>query len=454
MVASSGNDRTDLDLPASDYRVIAAGGFDQNLRLWDETLYDGCPFPGNPAPECGSNYTVTTPAGQQELVASARDVLSTTYNDIDWVTEIRCGDSAGPTGSGIGWCTGTSMSAPQIAGIAGILRSVNPLVPRGTPAPPVGIRGVLATTTMQAQAHIPWNYEFGYGIPDAAAAVRRMLGKVAGQVPKNRVTPLFRLHSVEGKDYATTTSPQLAIALAVDARSEYTPQGDSVPGYTAFPKPANVRTTWPQPLANAYVLTTEYTPQPGYPPLIPLHLMDKARNDPVDCWRYHWNCKRDMMLVTSDATIGNSHIQDAHNAGYELRNIQGYIYQRCTPEETCIPPGAQKFYRACKLQTPGSFYDCANFIESEKPGFDALGYTLPFPGSSTVLGYAYPATNSDAKPAPGDNLIDGFEYVIGTDPTNADSDGDGASDSVEYPVAGVPDRDPLTIDPIFANGFD
>jgi hypothetical protein len=75
---------------------------------------------------------------------------------------------------------------------------------------------------------------------------------------------------------------------------------------------------------------------------------------------------------------------------------------------------------------------------------------VAFPtGSGTLLGYAYPVEHSDA-----DDLVDGFEYVIGTDPNDADTDADGESDSFEYPVADVPQSDPRTLDPIFANGFD
>ncbi len=36
-VASSGNARTSLDFPASDTRVVAAGGFDSTITLWDES---------------------------------------------------------------------------------------------------------------------------------------------------------------------------------------------------------------------------------------------------------------------------------------------------------------------------------------------------------------------------------------------------------------------------------
>jgi len=74
-------------------------------------------------------------------------------------------------------------------------------------------------------------------------------------------------------------------------------------------------------------------------------------------------------------------------------------------------------------------------------GCRAAGYTAACPaGSSTLLGYAYPAgvdTDSDGLP-------DGFEYVVGTDPTRADSDGDGSThkDGDEFPMTGVPVGDP------------
>jgi subtilisin family serine protease len=155
MVASSGNERHEIDFPASDARVIAAGGFQQDLALWDD-------FPGScpteaPA-QCGSNFSKlhgTQYLTHQELLGSAKNVLSTTYPDTTWVDYAQCGDQYGtPMGDGIGWCTGTTMSAPQIAGAVGLLRSINPLVPTSEPEPdtavPVGIRTVLARTASRA----------------------------------------------------------------------------------------------------------------------------------------------------------------------------------------------------------------------------------------------------------------------------------------------------------------
>lgn len=41
-----------------------------------------------------------------------------------------------------------------------------------------------------------------------------------------------------------------------------------------------------------------------------------------------------------------------------------------------------------------------------------------------------------------DGLPDDFEYVIGTDPFSADSDGDGTPDATEFPLAGIAVSDP------------
>jgi hypothetical protein len=447
MTASSGNGRTQLDFPAADPRVIAVGGFQQNLALWD--MWPNCPPPPYQLSQCGSNYTTYPEFGApQELVGSAQSALSTTYPGYNWNPTLQCGDQfPGPGfGNGTGWCTGTSMSAPQLAGILGILRSINPLVLVGdSPATAGTLRRVLASSTFEAQTNQTWNPLIGYGRPDAAAATRKMLGTVVGVTARNRATPLFRLYSAGAKDYADTTSPQFAVGLMLNTTHSWQPVATlpAVPNYPSFPHdPADGVIA--EPRASVYVMTTEYRPRPEWPGLVPLYLMDSDVTGTRDV--------DDFMLVTTTADI-----EYAHAHGYNLRAIQGYVYAPCSPEPGCIPPGAQKLYRACNSAAT----DCATFLESESAAFAAAGYTATFPpagGTKTLLGYAYPATDTD-----GDGLPDGFEYVVGTSPMRADTDADGLSDAFELPMVSVPFSDPCIggigarycgADVIFANGLE
>jgi len=458
LVASAGNNRTDLAFPANDSRVLDAGGFEESLALWDLSpgSIANCPPIDYVAlgKECGSDFQTAPSKPPQELMASANKVSSTTYPQVNWNSN-GCGDGyPGPGwGNGVGLCTGTSMAAPQISGVVGILRSINPLVSTGVPAPPVGqalgIRAVLSRTTVETQAN-PNFYSpaLGYGHPDTAAAARMMLGTVAGRRVINRVTPLFRLYSSVTQDYADTTSPQFAIALMLN--DSYVPKGLATPAYDAFPNSEPGAPPLLAPKAKIYVLTTEFTPQPGYPPLVPLYVMDRRRNWPLGCLPGAGcnSSHRDFTLMTTP-----SEVQQAHVAGFELYNIQGYIYQRCNSEPQCIPPGAQPLYRECNT----SVDDCAIFLESERVAFENAGYKNAGPiGNSKVLGYAYSNLDSD-----GDGLVDGMEYVIGTNLDLPDSDGVGATDGVAYPQAGVPVSDPCLgpgaiscpADEIFKDGY-
>jgi len=457
LTGASGNDRTKIQFPASDSRIVASGGFEQSLLFWDLSPGNttNCPTSGSSI-ECGSNYTTSSPTGQkrQELVGSANQVLSTIYPGLTWSDTSKCGDGYGPgtATDGIGWCSGTSMAAPQIAGVVGVLRSINPLVAVGDPAVSgaLGIRNVLVNTTFEAQAGTGWNSQFGYGHPDAAAAARMMLGKSDTVTVKNRATPLFTLYSSVATDHAYTTMPQTALALIRNATNSYTTQGAAIAGYTAFPSDPSGNPV-PASKADIFVLTTEYKPHPGDPNLIPLYLVDRGRNWPLGCTTGAPGCNsnhHDFLLVT---TV--SDLQQVVADGFSYRGIQGYIYQTCTPESKCVPLYAQHLYRECNASTD----DCAIFLESAKTNMESQGYTTAYPaGSSKILGYAFGNVDTDR-----DGLVDGFEYVIGTNPNLADSDGDGVNDGVEFPLAAVSTRDPCSGphiqcpgDTLFKNGFE
>jgi serine protease len=432
IAAAAGNSRSqELNFPASDKRVVAVGGVAADGVFWDESPGSRitCPL-GQTNSECGSNYqAVQSATARQEAVALARQVRSTAFPGFDWSRAIGCGDSygEGTDSDGSGLCTGTSMSTPQIAGVLGLLRSINPLAPVGDPfglSPgSAGVRDVLAASADRAGA---WDRKYGFGMPDAEAAARRMLGLSAGDLLRNRVTPLFALFSPGHNDYAAVASPQLAIALSLyQTRRYYSTtaaagtvflEGTSVPGYSAFPNPDAG-----SPRAAALVLTTEHSPH-AEASLVPLYLLDRCSSP--TCSSGH-----DFVLLTDPARV-----EAAVAAGYRYAGLQGYVYAACAPAPACLPPGAENLHLKCRLANSR----CAVFLERDRARFEAAGYTNSFIGSGgSILGLAYPLTDSD-----GDGLPDAMERLLGSSPTLRDSNGDGIEDGVAYPFAGIPLSDP------------
>lgn len=443
IVAAAGNNLKRLGFPASHPKVTAVGGIIEINEAGLPVYWDyrpNCPVFTPVAltnTECGSNFRNGSPQidfedepywNYIELVAPATSLQSTMVYNRTWNEFILCGDEFDGSIDGFGPCTGTSMSAPQVSALVGVLRSINPLMRAGTPwTQPAGsgIRGLLRATSSRTIAGQLNDPKLGFGVPNGLLAANRMLGQVGSEQAHNRVTPLFNLYSTGRDDYAAVATPQLAMGLSLAPTSAYRGvrqgtdtfiQGVTIPGYAAFPD-----TDAGAPRALAMVLTTEHS-RAGLPTPAPLFLMAKAAAT---------STHQDHVLVNSGM------VQTLANAGYAYAGRQGFVYPWCSTTN-CNPPGTQKLHLKCKNATNATARRCATFLESQRSQFEPLGFTVKFPGTDrTELGFAYPVTDVDS-----DGLVDAAEYVIGTSTALADSDGDGVSDANEYPLANLPVSDP------------
>ena len=151
-------------------------------------------------------------------------------------------------------------------------------------------------------------------------------------------------------------------------------------------------------------MTTEVAPRNDGPALLPLYLMDKE-----------YASGRDFMLVTSKAEIEHAY---ANGAGYNLRNIQGYIHAPCTHEPACIPADAKKLRREYNTANQ----DCATFLESERTGasgFETRSYTdaCPAGNNTKMIGHVYSTCTPCGAgiytlPCHGDSIFkNGFEVL-------------------------------------------
>ncbi len=417
MVVWAGNNKDTLGFPSTDARTIAVGGTERDLASpLGFARWEDCAGPGI---ECGSNF-----GEELDLVAPAKDVLSSVYTNKDHLPS--CGDSAdGAPGNGYGLCTGTSMSAPYVSGIVGLIRSVQPLLNREE------VRDVLTSSS----SHFgDFTVELGNGMPAADKAVKKALGCVRGQPLNNRLTPLFSLYSVAGGIHVYTPWPSEALAFFFDLYAPFTCEGPLVRGYPAFPgyetctiSPCPETT----PRSSFSVLTSD-RPLPGLPTPIPLY---RVRFDLDTYWRCQQPSQhvagRSFAYTTTSGGIEYfknnvlRHVTpgDPHSLriGYELDGILGYVFPRCTPEPQCMPPGTTRLRR---LYHPAKD-DYIIFPDEETAYWMSQGY-VETTTLATVLGYVYANTDSDF-----DGLINGFEDLVGTNKNVYDSDCDGASDGEE-----------------------
>ncbi|MEM8998011.1 MAG: S8 family serine peptidase, partial [Acidobacteriota bacterium] len=330
LTASSGNGKRDINFPASDGRVLAIGGLQPGGVFWDEeTIGTGeCPCERDPrasplcstllTAECGSNYSLTPGSSEQTLVVPARSVVSTFVPGGEWNPVIGCTDAdLFPNGDGYGPCTGTSMASPAASALAGLVRSVNPLLDRGE------VATALTSTASMAGSGDP---KMGNGIPDAAAAVAAAFGEAGGQPIENRLTPLLSVWSTAAQTHLFTTVPQQIQAAFFDQElTDFAARGQALPFYLSYPEipacqfgPCPVRI----PTASVAILTSHVDPGTGLGAPVPLHRM--SFDGPYTTGNPR---NRSFAYTISDAEIG-AFAQE----GYRLDGLEGYLLPRCSPE--------------------------------------------------------------------------------------------------------------------------
>lgn len=235
IVAAAGNHKTSLQFPASDTRTFSVGGYQSDGTPWNQEVALGSDSPArepNSTEEIGTNF-----GANQSVVAPARDILSSMWVNSQWSG--RCGSVTafntnpndyiqfvGPVTQSVyaaasnnlyGICTGTSMAAPHITGLVGLMRSTNPLLTTAE------IRAGLANAAGGSFINATW----GYGLPNAGTAVLNAL-------PPDRLTPLFAFTKVAGDDYVYSVFPQMGAALNDGTVPPFVGTASSTGGYYTY----------------------------------------------------------------------------------------------------------------------------------------------------------------------------------------------------------------------------
>lgn len=382
IVAAAGNSKTILQFPASDSRTFSVGGYQSDGNLWDQTLALGTDSPArtNDGPlETGTNY-----GSNQLVVAPARDILSTMYTNRQWAT--RCGSVtefditvgpyftgtvvqsayAGASGNLYGICTGTSMAAPHITGLVGLIRSTNPLLTTAQ------VRSNLQQAAGGSFISTAW----GYGLPNAAIAVSNALSN-------QRLTPLFAFYNSSANDYAYTVFPQMGAALNDGAVPPFVGSSASTGGYYTYSWIGNTVAQYPTTFAGVTIAV-----KPGqvsadnYRPRAKLNVFTTPRDGagttlwPICRFSYVVSSAVRHVMDTS-ATCAASAI----GPGIAILDGQeGYVY----PPNQAQPAGTEPVIRMEMIPSGGAPTVFVLTAMSDQAYYIGLGFFNP-----VVLGYAY-----------------------------------------------------------------
>lgn len=401
----------------------------------------------------GSNFAATL-----RLVAPAAEVLSTIAPNNAWLVFSQASGrsswsaldepftytaqgqqpvtiSTGPANS-VGWgtMTGTSMAAPHISAIAGLVRSVNPLKPA------TAIEELIASSTNRFVQH----QGFTFRIPDAGGAVNAALGSVDAI---NRRTPMLAMWSGSRRGHFYTTSPQEANAalrgtllprdpndtVSNGAWTDFAPTGNDLYFFDRFPQvmcigttPCNFAANMTIPRALFEVWTGYRNPyDPGQGPLRALYRMSRTVTVGNEIFSKHAYA---VCVPGAPSCTDRSALEQQ---GYTLDALDGFI----VGADQSRPPGT---FRLCRKQYAGTdarqqgdflFYIepdsgpvCAQADDCGAPngncGF-AGGYTGTG-GLNAHVGYVFASEN--ANDGDNDSMLESVEIAEGRNPAVKDND--------------------------------
>jgi hypothetical protein len=380
LVASSGNTcQPAPQYPASHPGVLSVGGMQangspiNNLGLWHYEGYDYFNADGTIACNNGTNAP-----GLDGVLAPSKSIVSTMAENISYDSDpyAMCGDvqgqdESGQYGDGYASCTGTSMAAPHVTALAGILRSAAPLITANI------IKDIIRISSgvYYGQAN------FGYGMPNARVALDALMQNTFG------LTPLFAFYSETQLDHFYTTVPQMGTAatkgtLKPKHSNEAQPGlyttlglGNTLPGYPWFPNTSGGNLYTPR--AQVWLFTTPENPIDPLTPLVPLYRLSWKcgdGNDPTVCLT-------NINHVDFTYTADSNGVAAFESLNYKLDGIEGYLY----PKTMSQPPGAVKLMRKYNPDRD----DHAIFPESELNAMILQGYTQNS-GQTDWLGWVYP----------------------------------------------------------------
>jgi hypothetical protein len=337
----------------------------------------------------GAFATFTT-TGKIDFAAPGDKIFSTFYDNQTWspgfsgYAGTSCASQGGAV-SAYGYCSGTSMSAPMIAGSIGVLRSANPL------QTDVQTKSAL---TAHANRFGATASQVGAGVPNIGQSVQDILFGPGGN---NGLTPLFILYSSGLTNHLYTTVPQMAMA-AISGTLKHGASGytnNSAAYVSASTSEGTQLATYsfpgappftPKPVAaiDLFTITTRFAV-----PLVPLYRMSWSNGSgSVD------------HVYTTNATG----ISAYNSVGYALDGIEGYLY----PNTIAQPLGTVRVYRRYNPTLDRHVL----FPEAQLSLFTSLGYTVS-DGGNDWIGYAcpnpLPSAGPCTKPRP---PLTAIEYLL------------------------------------------